>query len=60
MKLFWLGLRQRWSSRRARTPPLYPMLSIDSEEFASLLRSGRKHDLKILARKLSDRRRSRV
>jgi hypothetical protein len=57
---FWLCLRQRWSSRRIRIPSPDPISSINPDEFARLLRSGRKEDLKILARKLSERRRSRV
>jgi hypothetical protein len=35
-------------------------VSVDPEEFSQLLRSGRKKDLETLARKLSERRRSRI
>ena len=55
---------QSWLSRPSRPPPpqyrppaVRPDfdLSLDPEEFAALLRSGRKRDLRTLARKLSER-----
>jgi len=58
--LFWLDLWQRWSLRQQRTSTPDSIASIDPEEFSCLLRSGRKKDMETLARKLSDRRRSRV
>jgi hypothetical protein len=53
-------LRRRWRLREKQPPPAHPITSIDPREFSDLLRSGRKQDLKTLAKKLSDRRRFRV
>jgi hypothetical protein len=51
-------LAQFWRRRRKRPPKVYPMPSIDPEEFSSLLGSGRKEDLETLAKRLSRRPRS--
>jgi hypothetical protein len=40
--------------------PAHPIPSIDPEEFSNLLRSGCKKDLKVLAEKMSSRRKSRA
>jgi hypothetical protein len=57
-RLSWLNRWQQWKLRKSRSAD--SIASIDPEEFSCLLRSGRKKDLETLARKLSDRRRSRV
>jgi hypothetical protein len=49
----------RFRRRRPERPPkVYPVLSVDPEEFSSLLGSGRKEDLETLAKRLSRRPRS--
>jgi hypothetical protein len=57
-RLAWLDRWQQWKLRKS--PSRDPISSIDPEEFSCLLRSGRKKDMETLAKKLSDRRRSRV
>ncbi len=44
--------------RNKRLAKVYPVCSVDLAEFSSLLRSGRKEDMKTLAKKLSQRPRS--
>jgi hypothetical protein len=56
LRLWLLALRQRWSLPQQQ----HPICTMDPEEFSNLLRSGHKKDLETLARKLSERRRSRV
>jgi hypothetical protein len=58
LRLVWLNRWQQWRLRKSQ--PSDPISSIDPEEFSCLLRSGRKKDMETLAKKLSDRRRSRV
>jgi hypothetical protein len=47
-----------WRRRHKRPPKVYPVPSVDPEEFSSLLGSGRKEDLETLAKRLSRRPRS--
>jgi hypothetical protein len=54
------ALRQRWQKRETRASVRHPVSLVDPEEFSRLLRSGRKQDLETVARKLSERRRTRV
>jgi hypothetical protein len=54
------ALRQRWQKRERRASVRHPVSLVDPEEFSRLLRSGRKQDLETVARKLSERRRTRV
>jgi hypothetical protein len=51
-------LAKRWRRRHKRPPKMYPMPAVEPEEFSSLLGSGRKEDLEILAKRLSRRPRS--
>jgi hypothetical protein len=48
----WLS-RTRWGVRRKPQPVTQLYSTLEPDEFARLLRSGRTEDLKILARKLS-------
>jgi hypothetical protein len=48
-------LRLSWRRRTRRRPKEYPIPSVDPEEFSNLLGSGRKADLEILAKRLSER-----
>jgi hypothetical protein len=41
-------LAQFWRRRHKRPPKVYPVPSVDPEEFSSLLGSGRKQDLETL------------
>lgn len=50
LSLAWLS--QSWR-RASRKPANFPSPSVDPEEFARLIRSGRVEDLRILAEKLS-------
>ena len=47
-----------WLRRVAGKPADFPTASIDPNEFTRLLCSGRKEDLRILARRLSQRSRA--
>jgi len=47
-----------WLRRVARKPADTSLASIDPDEFTRLLCSGRKEDLRILARRLSQRTRA--
>ena len=52
LSLPWLSLV--WRRREDRKPQDFPPHSVDAEEFARLIGSGRVEDLRILARKLSE------
>jgi hypothetical protein len=47
-----------WRRRDVRDPPVFPQPSIDPEEFARLLCSRRREDLRTLAKKLSQQPRA--
>jgi hypothetical protein len=53
LRVFW----ERWTSI---SPDVPDAPAIDPDEFSKLLRSGRKQDLEALARRLSERKKSRV
>jgi hypothetical protein len=52
------ALAKAWRQRHKRAPKVYPVCSVDPEEFSSLLGSGRKEDMETLAKRLSRRPRS--
>jgi len=58
MKMLKRLLRLPWLRRDARSSSALPQPSIDPQEFARLLCSGRVKDLRILAEKLSQRPRA--
>jgi len=53
LRMFW----QRWTDVSPDTPDAP---AIDPDEFSKLLRSGCRKDLETLAKRLSERRKSRV
>lgn len=53
MKLLQRLSRLFWRRQEPRQPPVFPQLSIDPDEFARLLCSRRREDLRTLAKKLS-------
>jgi len=53
LRVFW----ERWTHVSPDAPDAP---AIDPDEFSELLRSGRKQDLETLARRLSERRKTRV
>jgi hypothetical protein len=56
-----IRLLRRFWERWARVSPDAPDApSIDPNEFSELIRSGRKQDLETLAKRLSERQRTRV
>ena len=58
MKMLKRLFRLTWLRRIARSSADFPPASIDPDEFARLLCSGRSQDLKILATRLSQRTRA--
>jgi hypothetical protein len=57
MKMLKRLFQLAWLRRVARKPADVPPLSIDPDEFSRLLCSGRKEDLRVLAKRLSQRSR---
>ncbi|UGY18427.1 hypothetical protein [Bradyrhizobium septentrionale] len=58
MKMLKRLFRLTWLRRVARNPADLPPASIDPDEFTRLLCSGRSEDLRILAKRLSQRSRA--
>ncbi|UFX45621.1 hypothetical protein HAP47_0002510 [Bradyrhizobium sp. 41S5] len=58
MKMLKRLFRLTWLRRVARSPADLPPASIDPDEFSRLLCSGRRKDLRTLAKRLSQRTRA--
>ncbi|MGY4474935.1 hypothetical protein [Bradyrhizobium sp. USDA 3364] len=58
MKMLKRLFRFTWLRRVARNSADFPPASIDPDEFSRLLCSGRRQDLRILAKRLSQRTRA--
>ncbi|MBR0755062.1 hypothetical protein JQ604_23000 [Bradyrhizobium jicamae] len=58
MKMLKRLFRWTWLRRSRKSDAAFPPTNVDSDEFTRLLCSGRREDLQMLARKLSQRARA--